>query len=150
MSTHVSVPRLSLLGLKCIRGFVSILRSINPTIIIIIMTDGQSAVVCSGITRRRRRTLMMPRMIQKKMSRSSPCSGGHLTSQGFFLATHPLIITRIFYSHIGLLDGYSFNCNITKQKICILLILCPYFKLIKTIFCSRGHLFQTNFTPVVN
>ena len=29
------VPGLSLLGLKRIRGFVSILRSINPTIIII-------------------------------------------------------------------------------------------------------------------
>ena len=31
------VPGLSLLGLKCIRGFVSILRYINPTIIIIII-----------------------------------------------------------------------------------------------------------------
>ena len=31
----MSVPGLSLLGLKRIRGFVSILRSINPTIIII-------------------------------------------------------------------------------------------------------------------
>ena len=30
------VPGLSLLGLKCIRGFVSILRYINPTIIIIL------------------------------------------------------------------------------------------------------------------
>ena len=32
------VPGLSLLGLKRIRGFVSILRYINPTIIIIIMS----------------------------------------------------------------------------------------------------------------
>ena len=32
------VPGLSLLGLKRIRGFVSILRYINPTIIIIIIT----------------------------------------------------------------------------------------------------------------
>ena len=32
----MSVPGLSLLGLEHIRGFVSILRSINPTIIIII------------------------------------------------------------------------------------------------------------------
>ena len=30
----MSVPGLSLLGLKRIRGFVSILRSINPTIIV--------------------------------------------------------------------------------------------------------------------
>ena len=34
------VPGLSLLGLKRIRGFVSILRYINPTIIIIIITCG--------------------------------------------------------------------------------------------------------------
>ena len=33
----MSVPGLSLLGLKCIRGFVSILRSINPTTIFIII-----------------------------------------------------------------------------------------------------------------
>ena len=33
------VPGLSLLGLKRIRGFVSILRYINPTIIIIIILD---------------------------------------------------------------------------------------------------------------
>ena len=33
------VPGLSLLGLKRIRGFVSILRYINPTIIIIISPD---------------------------------------------------------------------------------------------------------------
>ena len=33
----MSVPGLSLLGLKHIRGFISILRSINPTFIIIIM-----------------------------------------------------------------------------------------------------------------
>ena len=32
------VPGLSLFGLKCIRGLVSILRSINPTIIIIMLT----------------------------------------------------------------------------------------------------------------
>ena len=35
----MSVPGLSLLGPKAIRGFVSILRSINPTIIIIIKTE---------------------------------------------------------------------------------------------------------------
>ena len=34
------VPGLSLLGLKRIRGFVSILRYINPTIIIIIIGEG--------------------------------------------------------------------------------------------------------------
>ena len=33
------VPALSLLGLKRIRGFVSILRYINPTIIIIIIIN---------------------------------------------------------------------------------------------------------------
>ena len=34
------VPGLPLLGLKRIRGFVSILRYINPTIIIIIILNG--------------------------------------------------------------------------------------------------------------
>ena len=38
------VPRLSLLGLKRIRGFLSILRYINPTIIIIILF-----IICIGV-----------------------------------------------------------------------------------------------------
>ena len=39
----MSVPGLSLLGLKCIRGFLSILHSINPTSTIIIMRSGQGS-----------------------------------------------------------------------------------------------------------
>ena len=41
----MSVPGLSLLGHKPIRGFVSILRYINPTIIIIFMKTSHKALM---------------------------------------------------------------------------------------------------------
>ena len=43
------VPGLSLLGLKRIRGFASILRYINPTIIIIISSDKLEAIYAECI-----------------------------------------------------------------------------------------------------
>ena len=85
----MSAPELSLLGFKRIRGFVSILRSINPTIIIIIVKLHDS----SGV---RKKSICVECSL-------SPFSDG-FSATFFSNSTHLELISPTGGKHIGNTD----------------------------------------------